>query len=124
MDGTDGALDDVAPFSALVARFREDHPDTTPFVSSGDDCIPGPRYFAAGADALAANLGVPGEGRADIPLNGLSAPDRADLGAVGIDPRRLGIAIAIFLTQGFLAPRLAGVFRTVVEMLAAIPSRV
>ena len=33
-----------------------------------------------------------------------------------------GIAIAIFLTQGFLAPRLAAVFRTVVEMLAAIPS--
>ena len=33
-----------------------------------------------------------------------------------------GIVIAIFLTQGFLDPRLASIFRTVVEMLAAIPS--
>jgi phosphate transport system permease protein len=34
----------------------------------------------------------------------------------------LGIAIAIFLTQGFIHARLATVFRTIVEMLAAIPS--
>lgn len=33
-----------------------------------------------------------------------------------------GIAIAIFLTQDFIHPRLAAVFRTIVEMLAAIPS--
>ena len=33
-----------------------------------------------------------------------------------------GVAIAIFLTQGFIAPRLAAVFRTIVELLAAIPS--
>jgi phosphate transport system permease protein len=33
-----------------------------------------------------------------------------------------GVTIAIFLTQGFLPPRLALVFRTVIEMLAAIPS--
>lgn len=33
-----------------------------------------------------------------------------------------GITLAIFLTQGFLPPRLALVFRTIVEMLAAIPS--
>jgi phosphate transport system permease protein len=33
-----------------------------------------------------------------------------------------GIAIAIFLTQDFLDHRLANVFRTIVEMLAAIPS--
>jgi phosphate transport system permease protein len=33
-----------------------------------------------------------------------------------------GITLAIFLTQGFLPPRLALAFRTVVEMLAAIPS--
>jgi len=32
-----------------------------------------------------------------------------------------GVAIAIFLTQDFIAPRLAAVFRTVVELLAAIP---
>jgi len=33
-----------------------------------------------------------------------------------------GIAIAIFLTQDFIHPRLAAVFRTIVELLAAIPS--
>ena len=33
-----------------------------------------------------------------------------------------GVAIAIFLTQNFIDPRLAAAFRTVVEMLAAIPS--
>ena len=33
-----------------------------------------------------------------------------------------GVTVAIFLTQEFLGPRLAMVFRTVIEMLAAIPS--
>ncbi len=33
-----------------------------------------------------------------------------------------GIFIAIFLTQDFISARLAGVFRTIVELLAAIPS--
>lgn len=33
-----------------------------------------------------------------------------------------GVAIAIFLTQDFLPPFLAQIFRTIVEMLAAIPS--
>jgi phosphate transport system permease protein len=33
-----------------------------------------------------------------------------------------GVAIAIFLTQDFLNARLAAVFRTIIELLAAIPS--
>ena len=33
-----------------------------------------------------------------------------------------GISVAIFLTQDFLDPRLARVFRTIIEMLATIPS--
>lgn len=33
-----------------------------------------------------------------------------------------GVTVAIFLTQDFLPPRLAMVFRTIIEMLAAIPS--
>ncbi len=33
-----------------------------------------------------------------------------------------GVTIAVFLTQDFLAPRLAQVFRTIIELLAAIPS--
>mgnify|MGYP000215117067 CR=1 FL=1 len=34
----------------------------------------------------------------------------------------LGVAIAVFLTQDFIPPKLAVVFRTIVELLAAIPS--
>lgn len=34
----------------------------------------------------------------------------------------LGVVMAIFLTQDFLEPRLAQIFRTIVELLAAIPS--
>lgn len=33
-----------------------------------------------------------------------------------------GVSVAIFLTQDFLDPRLSRVFRTIIEMLAAIPS--
>lgn len=33
-----------------------------------------------------------------------------------------GVVMAVFLTQDFLPPRLAQVFRTIVELLAAIPS--
>jgi len=33
-----------------------------------------------------------------------------------------GVTVAIFLTQDFLHPRLAVIFRTVIDMLAAIPS--
>ncbi len=33
-----------------------------------------------------------------------------------------GVTVAIFLTQDFLPPRLAIIFRTIIEMLAAIPS--
>jgi phosphate transport system permease protein len=34
----------------------------------------------------------------------------------------LGVAIAIFLTQDFIPPKIGVVFRTIVELLAAIPS--
>lgn len=34
----------------------------------------------------------------------------------------VGISIAIFLTQDFLKPQVAAVFRTIIELLAAIPS--
>jgi len=66
MDGTSGALDNVASFSALVEAFRGEFPDNTLLLSSGDNYIPGPRYFAASGAALAGELGVAGDGRADI----------------------------------------------------------
>ena len=66
MDGASGALDDVGAFSGLVTHLRGEYPDNTLLVSSGDNYIPGPRYFAASADALAGPLGAAGDGRADI----------------------------------------------------------
>ncbi|MBX2885579.1 MAG: choice-of-anchor I family protein, partial [Granulosicoccus sp.] len=66
MDGTSGALSNVQHFSALVEHFRATMPDNTLTLSSGDNYIPGPRFFAAADDSLAALLGVAGNGRADI----------------------------------------------------------
>jgi 2',3'-cyclic-nucleotide 2'-phosphodiesterase (5'-nucleotidase family) len=66
MDGASGALANVDQFSALVEQFRADYQNNTLVLSSGDNYIPGPRYFAASADEMAATLGVPGNGRADI----------------------------------------------------------
>ena len=68
MDGTAGALQNVENFSALLAAFRAQYPDNTLVLSSGDNYIPGPRYYAAGYPELAPALGVAGPGRGDIAL--------------------------------------------------------
>ena len=68
MDGTAGALANVENFSALLAAFRAHYPDNTLVLSSGDNYIPGPRYYAAGYPELAPALGVAGPGRGDIAL--------------------------------------------------------
>ena len=68
MDGSTGALSNVENFSAILDSFRRKFPDNTLVVSSGDNYIPGPRYFAAADDDTAAVLGFPGEGRGDIAL--------------------------------------------------------
>ncbi len=68
MDGSTGALDNVENFSALLDGFREQFPDNTLVVSSGDNYIPGPRYYAAGDDTNDPVLGVSGNGRGDIAL--------------------------------------------------------
>ncbi|MAA65818.1 MAG: bifunctional metallophosphatase/5'-nucleotidase [Alteromonadaceae bacterium] len=65
VDGAPGAIDEVDRFSALVEAFRGME-DNTLLVSSGDNVIPGPRYFAASDSSLADVLGVPGNGRVDI----------------------------------------------------------
>ncbi|MDT0619510.1 bifunctional metallophosphatase/5'-nucleotidase [Salinisphaera sp. P385] len=66
MDGAPEALQNVNGFSALVDAFRDDMPASTLVLSSGDNYIPGPRYFAASDDALVEELGAPGNGRGDI----------------------------------------------------------
>lgn len=70
MDGATGALQNVESFSAVLDKLRSDYPDNTLVLSSGDNFIPGPRYFAAADDTLAAvpGIAVAGNGRADIAL--------------------------------------------------------
>ena len=65
IDGSGGTATAVN-FSALVDGFRERYPENTLLVSSGDNLIPGPEFFAAGDSSLAGVLGEPGNGRANI----------------------------------------------------------
>ncbi|GAA3935509.1 5'-nucleotidase C-terminal domain-containing protein [Litoribacillus peritrichatus] len=68
MDGATGALDNVESFSAIVGALRADYPNNTLLLSSGDNYIPGPRYFAASDNAMnfISGVGEAGNGRADI----------------------------------------------------------
>ncbi|GAB3679085.1 bifunctional metallophosphatase/5'-nucleotidase [Salinisphaera aquimarina] len=90
MDGSTAALDNVSNFSALLNAFESD-PELgahTLVLSSGDNYIPGPRFFAAGVttDETTAALGVPGNGRGDILfLNALGVAASA-LGNHDLDP--------------------------------------
>ncbi len=80
MDGAAGALGNVENFSAILDGFRKQMPDNTIVLSSGDNYIPGPRYFAAGDEANEAVLGIAGDGRGDI----------AFLNAMGFQASALG----------------------------------
>lgn len=66
MDGTAGALQNVASFSAILSALRSDYPDNTLVLSSGDNYIPGPRFAACADESLNALIGVAGQGRCDI----------------------------------------------------------
>ncbi|MFO8065093.1 MAG: 5'-nucleotidase C-terminal domain-containing protein [Spirochaetia bacterium] len=66
IDGQPQAIDNVGDFTRLVNEFEGEHPHNTLLVSSGDNYIPGPRFFAANDDAMESLLGIPGEGRADM----------------------------------------------------------
>ncbi|MES1952525.1 5'-Nucleotidase domain-containing protein [Salinisphaera sp. S4-8] len=71
MDGSTAALDYVSNFSSLVNAFAivDTLANNTLVLSSGDNFIPGPRFFAAGALAdedVPEALGAAGNGRADI----------------------------------------------------------
>ena len=68
MDSSTGALSNVENFSAILEGFRREYPDNTIVLSSGDNYVPGPRYFAAGDASTVPVLGVPGDGRGDIAL--------------------------------------------------------
>lgn len=70
MDGATGALQNVEPFSAVLEALRAEYPDNTLVLSSGDNFIPGPRYFAAADPAMdgVPGVAVAGNGRADIAM--------------------------------------------------------
>ncbi len=80
-DGSDQTtLNSVAHLSGLVTKFKADYPNNTLVVSSGDNYIPGPRFNAANDSSLAALLGAPEVGRADI----------AFLNAIGVQASAIG----------------------------------
>ena len=80
MDSAVGALENVENFSAMLDGFRTQFPDNTLVLSSGDNYVPGPRYFAAADDSNDALLGIAGNGRGDI----------AFLNAMGFQASALG----------------------------------
>lgn len=71
VDGNDQtALNSVDEFSALVNAFKNDstYGAATLLVSSGDNIIPGPRFYAAEQSAVKAVTGSDEPGHADIAL--------------------------------------------------------
>ena len=81
-DGSDTtALNSIANLSGLISTFRDQYPQQTLTVSSGDNYIPGPRFNAADNEAtMRSILGREGVGRGDIAL----------LNALGIQASALG----------------------------------
>ena len=103
VDGSDTtALRSVAHFSALVQKFRAEHPDRTLLVSSGDNVIPGPRFNAAdNAAALRKLIGREGMGRGDI----------AFMNAMGVQASALGnhdLDLGTATFREMVAPQVSG----------------
>ncbi|MDE2842232.1 MAG: bifunctional metallophosphatase/5'-nucleotidase [Chloroflexota bacterium] len=61
-------MSNVENFSAILDGLRRQFPDNTLVVSSGDNYIPGPRYYAAADPVNDPVLGISREGRGDIAL--------------------------------------------------------
>ena len=95
MDGSTGALANVENFSAILDGFRQQFPNNTLVLSSGDNYVPGPRYFAAGHDANEEALGVPGNGRGDIALLNAMGFQASGLGNHELDRGTRAFAAAI-----------------------------
>lgn len=66
--GGTGAMFNVDEFSALVDHFRNQMPDDTLLVSSGDNYIPGPIFQASQDSRMNAVVGVAGEGRGETQI--------------------------------------------------------
>ena len=98
MDGATGALDNVENFSAILDGFRDQYPDNTLVLSSGDNYIPGPRFFAAGDDSNDPVLGVSGDGRGDIALLNAMGFQASALGNHELD-RGAGVFASIIAAE-------------------------
>ena len=68
MDGGVGALENVETFSGLLDGFRAEFPENTLVLSSGDNYVPGPRFYAAADRSNVPIVGIAGNGRGDIAL--------------------------------------------------------
>ena len=66
VDGGRDIIGNVPRFSALLNAFREQMPEHTLVLSSGDNWIPGPEYNVAEDAALNEVLGTAGAGRAHV----------------------------------------------------------
>lgn len=67
-NGTEALVENAPRISSLINSFRNAYPEQTLFLSSGDNYIPGPAYFASNDKSLRPLLGVEGQGRADIAI--------------------------------------------------------
>jgi len=70
MEGGANAVEDAPRFSAILNALREDYPNNTTVLSSGDGYIPGPLFSASDDESLRDLLGVEGPGRGDIVMLG------------------------------------------------------
>lgn len=68
MDSGGDLVTNSKAISAVVKKFRDELPNGTLFLSSGDNYIPGPFFNAADDASLAPELGVPSAGRGDIAI--------------------------------------------------------
>lgn len=92
MDGATGALQNVKNFSAILEALRNEAPERTLTLSSGDNYIPGPRFAAASDPTLDALLGKAGEGRGDIAFLNAMGYQASAVGNHDLDPGTAGFA--------------------------------
>lgn len=85
MDSGGDLVNNSKGLSALVQAFRAQQPDRTLFLSSGDNYIPGPFFFAADDAVLNPELGAAGAGRGDIEILNLMGLQASAVGNHDLD---------------------------------------
>ena len=98
MDGGVGALGNVEAFSGLLDGFRAEFPENTLVLSSGDNYVLGPRFYAAADKSNAPILGIAGNGRGDIALLNAMGFQASALGNHELD-RGTGVFASIIAAE-------------------------